>query len=221
MSAAAPMDRGIAKLRADLAANHRLRWGVWAIVAILWIYGILVLRDAARAERTALEQASRRIASLEQVAAERDWPARLRSAEDVRQKLEGRLWHAGTLGLAQAAFQDWLNQAVQQAGVRKPVVTVTAQDESAARPAAGATPADAGGAADLWKTSARIAFDFEPTTLYRFLQRLASNDKAVVVESLTIRGTPGGRVEMVLVAYFQKPGTVTRNAGGEAAGRGG
>lgn len=221
MSAAAPMQGGIGKLRAELAANHRLRWGVWAIVAIMWIYAVLVLRDAARAERLAVEQASRRIATLEQVAAERDWPARLRSAEDLRQKLEGRLWHAGTLGLAQAAFQDWVNQAVQQAGVRKPAVAVAAQEESAARPAAGAAPTEAGASSDLWKTTARVAFDFEPSALYRFLQRLAANDKAVVVESLTIRGTPGGRAEMVLVAYFQKPGTLTRNAGGDAAGKGG
>ncbi|HET9579615.1 MAG TPA: hypothetical protein VFP44_17410 [Usitatibacter sp.] len=221
MSAAAPVDRGMAKLRADLAANHRLRWGVWAIVAILWIYGILVLRDAARAERAAAEQASRRIAALEQVAAERDWPARWRSAEDVRQKLEGRLWHAGTLGLAQAAFQDWLNETVQQAGVRKPVVAVAAQEDSSTRAVPGAASTEPAAAPDLWKTTARVAFDFEPAALYRFLQRLASNDKAVVVESLTIRGTPGGRVEMGLVAWFQKPGTLTRNAGGDAAGKGG
>ena len=97
-----------------------------------------------------------------------------------------------------------LNQAVQQANLSRPAVTVAAQEESALeKSTSGAN--EAGPGADLWKVSAKLSFDFTPKSLYALMGRLASHDKQIVVETLVIRGAPAPRAEMMLVAHFQKP----------------
>ena len=55
------------KLTAELGASRRLRVGLALIVAVLWLYGVLLLRDA-RDERTrGFRQASVQLARLQEV----------------------------------------------------------------------------------------------------------------------------------------------------------
>lgn len=179
-----------------LRANSRLRWGAWAIAGILWLYAALVLRDQAQASAEAYLSAQKKIARVQDVLARTEWPERLEAARALRLDLEGRLWREATIGLAQASFQDWLNQTVQQAGLLKPNISVAAQET--------ADGADSGAPA-LWKVSAKLGFDFSPKSFYPFLAKLATHEKRVMVESLAIRGAPVPRVELVVVALFQKP----------------
>jgi hypothetical protein len=208
------MNAGFSRLQAAVRANPRLRWGLWLIAGILWFYAVLLLRDEAGARRLAVENLSKRAARAQSLAGEADWPARLRSAQAVQQNLESRLWQAGTLGLAQAAFQDWLNQAARQAGLSRPVITVAAPEESPAnRP-----PASAPGVPppDLWKATARLRFDFDPAALYRLLAQIESHEKMLSVESLTMRSAPTPGAEIVVVAYFQKPAALQPGLAGAA-----
>ena len=114
------------------------------------------------------------------------------------------MWREGTIGLAQATFQDWLNQVVQQLSLTRPSVNVAAQDESVVEKNATALT-ETNYSRDIWRVSARVGFDFSEKVLYAFLERLAGHDKQIVVESLIVRGGSIPKVEMVLVAYFQKP----------------
>lgn len=189
----------LSTLLAGIKANPRLRLGLWLIVGIAWLYGLLLLRDEAQHAASEHQALARKAARIQAQAAQSEWPKRVEPAQALQLQLESRLWRESTIGLAQAAFQDWLNQAVQQASLTRPMVTVAAQEENTS----GATEADHNG--DIWKVSAKLGFDFAPKTFNALMERLASHDKQIAVETLVVRGTPTQRAEMVLVAYFQKP----------------
>lgn len=186
-----------AQLATEFKNNPRLRTGVWLVVGILWLYGILELQDKSAAKVAEYQGLLGRIARVETAARQNVWQGRIDEAREIEAGLTAKLWREQTQGLAQAAFQDWLAQALQQAAVSKPQLTVAVQD--------GPRPPEAHGElANLWKVSARVVFDFDPKTFHPFMLKLASHENTVVIESLNIRSTPSPRAEMTLVAYFAK-----------------
>lgn len=191
-----------------LRANPRLRLGLWLIGFILWGYGLLLLDEhlqVARADYTAT--AARHARALD-VAADTAWPDRLRAVRALEAQIDSRLWREASPGLAQATFQDWLGGAMRGANFTNPLLAVSVHEEqldAAAQP----------GAAVMWKTRARLSGDFTPTGLAAFLKILAEHDKAIVVESLVVKGSAGKpRAELSLAAYFQPPAGESGAAGG-------
>lgn len=191
-------------LLAKVKDNPRLRLGLWLIVGIVWLYGVLLLRDASLLASSELAMLGKKVARLQAESAQTAWVTRVAPAEALQVNLESRLWREGTIGLAQATFQDWLTQGVQQANLARPVVTAASQEEATAEKNASLNTAPAL-LNHLWRVSAKLGFDFTPQGLYAFLGRLEGHDKQVIVENLTIRGSPTPRAEIVVVAYFQKP----------------
>lgn len=196
---------------ASVQQNPRLRWGVWSIAGILWLYGVLLLQEEVQKEGDAFQALNKKISRTEGIVSQADWDKKLKSVQAIQLDLESHLWREGTFGLAQASFHDWLTQALQQANTARALVAVTAQeaatpDDSESTAPLGANLEDT---AQLWKVTAKISFDFSPQTCYPLLARFASYEKRIVVESLIIRGSPTPRVELVVVAYFQKPAGAT------------
>jgi hypothetical protein len=194
----------ISPLLASIKANPRLRLGFWLVLGIAWLYAILLLRDETGHAASEHQALAKKVARIEAQAGQVEWIKRVEPARALLLQQENRLWRESTIGLAQAAFQDWLNQAVQQANLTRPMVTVAAQEEST--PEKKATDAkEAEPNSDIWKVSAKASFDFTPKNLYALLARLSAHEQQIVIETLVIRGIPVPRAEMLLVAYFQKP----------------
>ena len=190
-------------------ANPRLRVGLWIIMGVFWLYALLLLRDENRLALTEYQTLARKVVQLQAQSSQTEWTARAESAQALQLALEGRLWREGTIGLAQATFQDWLNQVMQQANLPRGVVTVAAQEENA--PENNATVrTESGLNSDLWKVSAKVGFDFTPKNLNALLDRIESHEKQIIVENLVVRGAPIPRVDMVLVAYFQKAASLEK-----------
>jgi len=196
---------------AAVRENPRLRIGIFVIFGILWLYGLLVLREEVALAGREHQTMARKLARLNAQATQTEWAARAGPTLAVQLDLESRLWREGTIGLAQAAFQDWLNQAMSQSGLTRTAAIVAAQEDSAVAKG-GADTAGADPTRDLWKVTAKVSFDFTPKGLYALLGRLEGYEKQITVESLIVRGLQVPRVEMVLVAHFQKPGTLTKSA---------
>jgi len=194
-------------LLTELKTNPRLRWGFWAIVGVLWLYGVLALRDEVQRKSDSYLVLSKKVARTQETAAQSEWPNRLGDARSLQLNLESRLWREDTIGLAQATFHDWLSQLAQQANLTKVQLVVAAQDiESAGRKDSASS--DGSGtriASDLWKLSAKLNFDFNPQSFYPLLTRISTHEKKVAVELLAIRSTPTPKAELMLVAYFRKP----------------
>lgn len=199
----------LAALRDAANVNPRLRVGLWLMLGVFWLYALLVLRDETGTANKEYQTLAKRVTRVQADANQKDWLSRAESAGAAQLIAENRLWQAGTIGLAQATFQDWLTQLAQQSGLTRPVITVAAQDDNAAEKA-NSTKAEVGGNADIWRVSAKVGFEFTTKDLYTLMGRLESHDKQIIVESLVIRSMPTPRAEMVLVAPFQKPAAVGR-----------
>jgi hypothetical protein len=192
------------KYIAEIRGNPRLRLLLAGVAAIIWIYALINLRELAIAKYTQFVGVERQIAKTKLQASQGDWPQRLQAIKLLQVELEGRLWQNSTQGLAQAAFQDWLNQAAIRANLARPAVTMLAVEDKAdtgtADSAAGAVSPNV----DLWKVRAKIEFDFTPPSLMNLLKQMMMNPQQVVVESMNIRKEPVPRVDMLVVANFQK-----------------
>lgn len=178
----------------ELKNSIRLRLGLALVVAVLWLNGVLSLRDALTEEARRTAQLAGQINRARQYAAQTEWPERAKQAQIAKVELEGRLWRSGTPGLAQAAFQDWLTQNLKRAEVGRPDVTMV--------PDAGGGKAGEG--TDLWKIKAKLAFDFSPRSFESLMGQLVNHERQIVIEQLIVRRESLPRVEAVLVAPFQK-----------------
>ena len=187
----------LAQLMNELKANPRLRAGLWLCVAIFWFYGIVNLQEVSVAKAKEYETLVKRSARSQATAEQKAWQGWVDDARVIERSLANRLWHEPTQGLAQAAFQDWLVQALQQTAIVKPQLTVVAQEGPKSQ---GTSKTDD----EIWKVSARVTFDFDPRTFTQFIDKLANHDKWVVLETLNVRGSPSAKTEMTLVAYFTK-----------------
>ncbi|MYE11898.1 MAG: hypothetical protein F4X99_09590, partial [Gammaproteobacteria bacterium] len=90
------------RLRAELAANARLRAGAWTIAAILAVYGLLVQSDRVEAAYTIYMGDAERLARAQDLLTRDDLPALLQAERERDEALTERFWHAETQGLAQA-----------------------------------------------------------------------------------------------------------------------
>ncbi len=198
------LTESVTSLIAKIQDNPRLRLGVLLIIGIIWLYGLLILRDESRLAASQYQTVAKKVARLQAEANQSEWAARVEPVRALQLELESRMWHEGTIGLAQATFQDWLNQAVQQSNLVRAVVSVAAQEDNTQdKNTAVKTPPAPN--PDIWKVSAKIGFDFTPKGLYALIGRLEDHDKQIIIESLVVRSLPLPRADMVLVAYFQKP----------------
>jgi len=188
----------------QLRDNPRLRWGVALIVGIFWLYAILLLRESLEEQTQQQRAAAQAISRLRAQLAQSEWTARVIPAKIMAVQLEGRLWQAPTSGLAQAAFQDWLNAAMLKAGASRPQITVTVIDEVAANAPNQKQDSGTTTPADLWKIKAKLGFDFSAATLMDFLNLIENHEKQIIVGTLKVRREPMPYVEMELYGYFQK-----------------
>jgi hypothetical protein len=199
----------ISNVLSELRNNPRLRWGIALIVGTCWLYGILLLSETLQAQTLRHRTLAQSVSRLQAQLAQTEWLQRVAPAKNLAVQLEGRLWQASTLGLAQAAFQEWLSVNANQAGATRSQITVTpvldatlTQTDQATdtktMSTTGSTPAG------LWKITAKLSFESPAPILLNLLNQIEGNDKKVIVTSLNVRKEPTPRVEMELSSYFQK-----------------
>lgn len=193
----------------QLRDTPRLRWGIALIVGTFGLYGILLLREALQEEDQQYRVAAQSISRLSAQLAQPEWVSRVVPAKTMAVQREAKLWQAPTPGLAQAAFQDWLNAAMVKAGVTHPQITVTVIDEAAVNAPNQSEGSDTTTPADLWKIKAKLGFDFSAATLMNFLDQIENNDKQIIVGAFNARKEPMPHVEMELYGYFQKQAAPT------------
>lgn len=187
----------------QIRSNPRLRWGLWVIFAILWLYTILVLRDALQEKQDKHHAIIQSVSRLNAQLAQPEWISRAVSAKTMAVQMESRLWQAPTSGLAQAVFQDWLKTTLAQVGTNQSALTVIVLDSATSAGTVAASPG-VSVPADLWKVRATLSFEFNPENFTALMNEIEFGEKLVSIEALSIRKEPVPRVDMQLTAYFQK-----------------
>lgn len=176
-----------------------MRIGVALILAVLWLYLILLMREALDDSTREYRSTLNKLHKLQLITQQGDWTERLNAAKTLRAGMESALWRGDTLGLAHASFQDWLNQQMQQAAVSRPTISMGTGNVEVT-----GEQAHSAGIDDLWQVRAKLMFDFSPGSLNKLLGQIMSHTHHVAIESLHITKEPIPRVEIVALAYFQK-----------------
>ena len=194
----------IAKLLGEWHTNARLRWAVYLLLGIVWLYAILVLRDAVSTEYGKWDAMEASIARARSTAAEADWPTRAQEIKVALNDLEALLWRDGSIGLSQAAFEERVAQSLAASGVVVRSLRTTVGTEIAAAPAQ----------ASLVQLRSRVQVDFRPATMYNWLASLArvryEKAPSMFVETLNIRPASFGQLataEIEVVGYAVKATT--------------
>jgi Type II secretion system (T2SS), protein M subtype b len=174
-----------AGLRGQWSSHRRLRWGVLVIGALLWIQGLLVLGDSAKALRQQADSLREDVQRLQVQARSKGWSGR---ADDARQQvdaLRSMLWQEGDIGLAEAAAQDWVralatkfNLGVRELAVARPGAA------PAGAPATALAPQRLAGVQPI---KLRVTVDLNRLALMGFLSELAQHERVVVVDRLILR----------------------------------
>lgn len=169
------------ELRSQLAESVRLRLGLWALLAILWGYGLLVISDQLPLERAAAEGQRSELTKLKALESSQVWEARLNDARQVTSAADALTWSESKSGLGQAEIQDWLRQVASKTGLVIRDLRLSTSDaiKSTGKPLeAGEQPA---------VVRLRIQSEFTPFSLVAFLSELGVAERGVVVERLQFK----------------------------------
>ena len=194
----------IPKFLSEWNTNARLRWAVYLLLGIVWLYAILVLRDAVSSEYGKWDAMEAKNARARSTAAEADWPTRAQEIKVALTDLEALLWRDGSIGLSQASFEERVGQSLANSGMAVRSLRTTVGTESAATPAQ----------VSLVQLRSRVQVDFRPASMYNWLASLSrtKTEKApsMFVETLTIRPASFGQLgtaEIEVVGYAVKAST--------------
>ena len=178
----------LAPLREEFASNIRVRLGVWCVLAMVFLYWILVRSDDLQAARAEYAGEIARLERAQDARAEEDWPLLLEIEQRTGAELTENFWQAETEGVAQARLLASLTELAGEIELRDPRV----------QPGVTQPVADA---ADVWRVQARLTARHRMGAELRLLHALATHPKKLVVDRLDISQTQA-RVNILVSAYF-------------------
>lgn len=186
--------------REQWASNARLRLACWAVLAIIWVYGLLLLSDLAPAQRAKVAALRGQAVELKGLQDAAQWEARLREAREQAKAARVLTWVEARPGLAQAEVQDWLRAAAAKAGlaVRDLRVASAAGDSGEV---SSKTAASARGVIAL-----RLSADFTPLALSSLLYEIGQVERGLTVRRLQLKTwTTPQQVEIDVQARVSPP----------------
>ena len=178
----------LAPLREEFASNIRVRLGVWCVLAMVFLYWILVRSDDLQAARAEYAGEIARLERAQDARAEEDWPLLLEIEQRTGAELTENFWQAETEGVAQARLLASLTELAGEIELRDPRV----------QPGVTQPVADA---ADVWRVQARLTARHRMGAELRLLHALATHPKKLIVDRLDISQTQA-RVNILVSAYF-------------------
>ncbi|MDY6992248.1 MAG: hypothetical protein SVR94_06535 [Pseudomonadota bacterium] len=178
------------RLVAEVRQNTRLRRGLWLIIALMLSYLTLGLHDYLEQQRVRYQEAASHLTRLQGLAQQKQWRERALQAQELHEQVEAQLWQAETPGLAQATFQEWLNQQIKSAQVDNPRLEVESALEVETLE-------------QLWQVTAKLTASFKPINFHRLLFFIAKNPQIMVIEHLEVILIGHPRFTLVVRAYFQ------------------
>ena len=177
-----------ARLRAELAANARLRAGAWAVAAILAVYGLLVQSDRVDAAYTTYIGDADRLARAQDLLTRDDLPALLEAERERGATLTERFWNAETQGLAQAQLQAAVSGIVGELAFRSPRIQSGAILQVDYAPG-------------LWRVQAQFTGIYEPGSELLAMHAIATHPQKIVVDRLDLRRRDR-RMTLLVSAWF-------------------
>ena len=171
----------------ELAANPRLRFGVWLLLALALLSQVLLQAgrvQAAHADYSAADRLQRATALL----GRQDWPELLAAERAANAKIDALLWRADTEGIAQARLQAVLGDVLGKIGLDNALVR-----SGVSQPLAELQ--------DVWRVQMRVSGNCEPAVALRLLHEIARHPRRLVVDRLDLVRA-NSRLTLLVSAYF-------------------
>ena len=178
----------LARLRAELAANPRLRAGAWGIAGTLAVYVVLIQSDRVAAAYQDYAADVERLTRAEALLTRDDLPTLLQAEQARDEELTARFWHAESQGLAQAQLQAAVSDMVGDLDFRNPRI------QSGTIRAVPYAPG-------LWRVQAQFSGSYKAGAELQVLHAVATHPKKLVVDRLDLRRRDS-RMTLMVSAYF-------------------
>ncbi len=178
------------QLQQQTGSNPRLRWMLWGILYIFFIYFALSIGDWRAEQQQAINQLQRTAIKLEQLESQTEWPERWEAEKAVGAQLQARLWKAKSAGLAEADLQNFLRTLMnvhEGEGLRlrlAPTEMVTVGGET------------------LIKVSAEVSAMLDVTQIDNLMRAMAEHPRVLMVERFSYSPQRSGVFSMLVTAYF-------------------
>lgn len=176
------------RYRAELAENTRLRVGLWAVLALVLFYAVLLQSDRVDAAYEEYAVEADRLARIEATLTSGDWQEWLRTEQAANTELAAQLWRADTSGLAQANVQAALGEIMAGLRLRNPRI----------RPGVSQAVPDAPG---IWRVQMQLSASYGRGRELEVLHRVAIYPRRLVVDRLDLNRS-NDRIRLILSAYF-------------------
>lgn len=179
-------------LRKQVAENPRLQAGLVLIGIVLLVWLLLLLGDWRAARLGELQAARDRLARVQQLANQHEWPERAAEAVELAELLSAEIPDATSPGLAQANFQGWLGELTNsQAGevrvdVQAPVLLEQPED--------------------ILRINANLTGTLAPSRVVQLIQRIEARPQLTTIPVLTIRSDGHNQTfSITLHGYYRVP----------------
>ena len=167
--------------------NRNLRFGIWAITAIVLVSLLLDFRDLLRQEQSNLLAAHKKQAQTQAIAKDTQWGQQRAQFAELRAALSSKLLHAQTVGLAQADVRTFVDEMLQKEGIKVDIVSVNPPQPAPPLP-------------NCYSVGVSIHGALPLNQLFTLLYRLESAPYLVSVDSFLLR--PGNRQSFSLECRF-------------------
>ncbi len=194
----------------ELQDNRRLRLGLMAVVAIVWVLALLQLDDHLSAARQEEGQLRGQIIRLQAMGKEDRWPGyRDRVTKNLAQ-FRARAWREESEGRIQAHLQDWLREQLAEGGIKADELLVSLP-QGYETPAEGTeesmtgiekTRSEDDLPPEMRVVHARLTFAFHEQPFLKLMNAISGSAHWLWIERLTVRNWGKRTVELELGALF-------------------
>ncbi|MFC3093079.1 hypothetical protein DRW07_02520 [Alteromonas sediminis] len=174
----------------QIASNVRLRVSLWIMLFIVLVYPALVLHDYKLSLDNEITKSLEREARVLRTANESAWFERAEKAKETSTQIERYFWQAESAGIAKATLLQTLNEWTTQSGFSNAQVRLE-------------EPFMIEGQDSIYRIAGQIDITFEAKNSMALLEKIESNEKKIIIESMEIAQRTRPVHKLVIAAYFQ------------------
>jgi hypothetical protein len=187
------------KLKAELGGSGRPRALIALAGLLVWIMIVSTLSQRIDAEAVTQTAARTEISRLASLVGDTSWTERSATSRALRAVLEDRFWPAPTPGLAEASFEAWLRERLQQHNLEVQQIFIARTPLNTGQAAADAAP---GGTIE--RMTAKVIAGFRPAGAINFAADCAEKDRIVAIDRMIIRTGQNARMEIDASAFIRR-----------------
>ncbi len=176
------------KAREQLAANPRLRFGLYSIPLIALLYLNLLVTDERHAQHTTIADLHNEVRDAQQLATQSEWTSRLEQARDALEKQQQAYFaNADSEALARADIQTYAKAQIEKQNLQQIRIEVSTAGKSDSQ-------------TQLIPLQLQLAGTAQGPQLYALISALESGTPRYRIDTLNVQSQSGQSLLFTLIA---------------------